>query len=423
MSTSKEIGNSHVSETDSQKTPKRAWAILAVTYFASAMAPMAQFKIPPLASWLFPAYHMDAVTFSYLMSTMAIIGVILAFPAAFIVRRVGLKATVLLSVACIAVGSAIGAITDSLGVLMASRMVEGVGIGLIGVAAPTCVSIWFPDKTRGLALGIWATWVPLGIVTMFNIAPAIASASGYQTVFWMVTVLSVLAFALFAIVFKVPEGKTGDMGIEGTFGQSMKLLKNKHIWVLGAVFFIFSFCTLGITNTFYNTFLETQLGFDAQLSSTLTSIMMLISLVSAPASGLLFDRLSLGHKRFGVVAMLIFILASVFVMFATGPSAIAFMWICIVIQGIAGGMGGGACRPMAPLLMNGTAMGATMGMAVLQFCQNLGSCLGSPIYAGMMQGMGWTGASMVLQIPLLIAGIVLAAFLNPLKAKADLSQK
>lgn len=380
---------------------------------------MAQFKIPPLASWLFPAYHMDPVQFGYLMSTMAIIGVILAFPAAFIVRRMGLKATVLLSVACIAVGSAIGALTDSLGILMASRMVEGIGIGLIGVAAPTCVSIWFPAKTRGLALGIWATWVPLGIVMMFNISPAIAAASGFRAVFWMVAIVSIVAFVLFAIVFKLPEGKSGDMGIEGTFSQSLKYLKNKHIWILGAVFFIFSFCTLGVTNTFYNTFLETSLGFDAQTASTFTSIIMLISLISAPLSGLLSDHLAMKNKRFTVIAMLVFILLSVFVMFVTGPFAIVCMWVCIVIQGIAGGFGGGACRPMAPLMMNGTAMGATMGMAVLQFCQNLGSCLGSPIYASMMEGMGWMNASMVLQIPLLAIGIVLALYLNPLKAKAD----
>ena len=75
------------------------------------------------------------------IGAMAIIGVILAFPAAFIARRIGLKNTVLVSLACLAIGSAIGAIAGSIPMLMVSRLIEGIGIGLIGVAAPTCVSV------------------------------------------------------------------------------------------------------------------------------------------------------------------------------------------------------------------------------------------------------------------------------------------
>ena len=67
------------------------------------------------------------------MSAIAVIGVVLAFPAAFIARRMGLKNVILLSVACLGVGSALGGATADLNVLMASRLLEGVGIGLIGV--------------------------------------------------------------------------------------------------------------------------------------------------------------------------------------------------------------------------------------------------------------------------------------------------
>ena len=64
------------------------------------------------------------------MSAIAVIGVVLAFPAAFIARRMGLKNVILLSVACLGVGSALGGATADLNVLMASRLLEGVGIGL-----------------------------------------------------------------------------------------------------------------------------------------------------------------------------------------------------------------------------------------------------------------------------------------------------
>ena len=397
------------------KVSGKAWGILAVTYLASFCAPLCQFKIPPLASWLFPAFHgaLDSVTFGTLMSAIAVIGVVLVFPAAFIARRMGLKNVILLSVACLGAGSAVGGLTSDLNVLMASRLLEGVGIGLIGVAAPSCVTIWFPERKRGLALGIWATWVPVGSVVAFNSAPAIAGALGYQAVFFVIAAVCAVAFLLFALVYKMPPGATGDMGVEGTFKESLKYCKNRRIWILGAVFFLFAFTTIGIMNTYYNTFLETQLGFGAQTASSLSSIIMLLSLIVAPLTGFVSDRLPLGRKYLVGLVMMGMLFLTGWCMFYTGPGAVAVMWFVIVLQGVGGGMCGGSLRPMAPMLMRNTAMGATMAMAIMQFCQNLGSTLGSPVFGALQEAIGWDMAGIVLQIPAYVIAFVLCLFILP----------
>ena len=398
-----------------EKASGKAWAMLAVTYFASICAPLCQFKIPPLASWLFPAFHgtLDSVTFGTLMSAIALIGVVLAFPAAFIARRMGLKNVILLSVACLGIGSAIGGIEANLPLLLASRLLEGVGIGLIGVAAPSCVTIWFPECKRGLALGLWATWVPVGSVLAFNIVPMIAGAFGYQSVFFALGAVCLVAFVLFAAVYKMPEGATGDMGVEGTFKDSLKYCKNRRIWILGAVFFLFSMTTIGIMNTYYNTFLESQLGMNAQTASSLSSIIMLISLVVAPLTGLVSDRLPLGRKYIVGIVMMVLLIPTGFFMFYTGDGAIAVMWATIILQGVGGGMCGGSLRPMAPMLMRNTAMGATMAMAIMQFCQNLGSAIGSPLFGAVMSAQGWEMASLILQLPAYVLALVLCFFILP----------
>lgn len=397
------------------KVSGKAWGILAVTYLASFCAPLCQFKIPPLASWLFPAFHgaLDSVTFGTLMSAIAVIGVVLAFPAAFIARRMGLKNVILLSVACLGAGSAVGGLTSDLNVLMASRLLEGVGIGLIGVAAPSCVTIWFPERKRGLALGIWATWVPVGSVVAFNSAPAIAGALGYQAVFFVIAAVCAVAFLLFALVYKMPPGATGDMGVEGTFKESLKYCKNRRIWILGAAFFLFAFTTIGIMNTYYNTFLETQLGFGAQTASSLSSIIMLLSLIVAPLTGFVSDRLPLGRKYLVGLVMMGMLFLTGWCMFYTGSGAVAVMWFVIVLQGVGGGMCGGSLRPMAPMLMRNTTMGATMAMAIMQFCQNLGSTLGSPVFGVLQEAIGWDMAGIVLQIPAYVIAFVLCLFILP----------
>lgn len=416
-----------------EKTPRKAWLILVVTYFASICAPIAQFKIPPMANWLFANFApvgLDGATFGLLMSGMAIIGFVLAFPAAFICRKMGLKNTVLFSLACLAAGSAISALADNIALLLVSRMIEGIGIGLIGVAAPTCVSVWFPPRRRGLALGIWATWVPFGCVFMFNLAPAMAGGdpganmAGYQTVFWFCAAMSVIAFVLFAAVFKLPEGESGDMGIEGTFTASLSYLKNKHIWYLGIVFFMFCACTLSIINTYYQQFLTAGdpygLSMSDQLAGSITSIMMFGAFVFAPVAGAVSDKLLPNSKRWVAVVSGIALLISVFFGFVTGDLAMPALVIFVIIQAIAGAFVGGGCRPMAPMIMGGTAMGATMGMAVLQFCMNLGQAVTAPVYGSLLDAFGgnFFVPSMILQIPMLIVGIFFSVLIKPFEENA-----
>lgn len=397
------------------KAPAKAWAVLAVTYLASVCAPLCQFKIPPLASWLFPAFHgaLDAVSFGTLMSAIAIIGVILAFPAAFIAKKMGLRSVILLSVACLGVGSAIGGFASTLELLMFSRLLEGVGIGLIGVAAPSCVTIWFPRKMRGIALGIWATWVPVGSVLAFNTVPAMAAAGGYQLPFFVIAGVCAVAFVLFAAVFTMPQGASADMGVEGSFKESFKYLKNRRIWILGAVFFLFSFATIGIMNTYYNTFLESQLGMDAQSAAFYSSLIMAISIVAAPITGRISDKVPIGRKYLVGIVMMVILLPTAFFMFNTGAGAVSIMWAVIILQGVGGGMCGGSLRPMAPIVMPQTAMGATMGMAIMQFCQNMGSAVGSPLFGAVMSSCGWQMSSLILQLPCYVLGLILIFFVMP----------
>lgn len=183
--------------------------------------------------------------------------------------------------------------------------------------------------------------------------------------------------------------------------------------ILGAVFFLFAFTTIGIMNTYYNTFLETQLGFDAQTASSLSSVIMLLSLIVAPLTGFVSDRLPLGRKYVVGLVMMGMLFLTGWCMFYTGPGAIAVMWFVIVLQGVGGGMCGGSLRPMAPMLMRNTAMGATMAMAIMQFCQNLGSTLGSPVFGALQEALGWNMAGIVLQIPAYVISFVLCLFILP----------
>ncbi|MGN0038267.1 MAG: MFS transporter [Coriobacteriales bacterium] len=316
--------------------------------------------------------------------------------------------------------------------------IEGIGIGLVGVAGPTCVSIWFPESTRGRALGIWATWVPVGCVLSFGIVPYISQALGFVAVFWMTAIISIVAFVLFALVFKMPpaHGQAGSPEAAQeeqmpSVRESFGFLKNKWIWMLGLVFFCFTFNTLGIVNSYYNTYL-TLGGWDAAKASNITSICTGVGIITAPLAGVIFDKLKREHKRYLVAFVMFIIMVSVFFMWTsagvgnpeTGAIMTGMSWFSLVmfvgLQSICGGMGGGSMRPFAPMLVQQNAVAASMAMAVLQFMQNLGSGLGAVIYGALIDMTDistWALPGNLLQLPICVIAIIIVCCINPWKKK------
>ncbi len=395
-----------------EKVPARAWLILVIVYFASIMGPVAQFKIPALANWLMPQFGLDGGSLGTLMSCLSIIGVILAFPAAFIARRFGLKATTAAAIACLGLGTLVSVLGQNMVVLYVGRVIEGVGLGLIGVSAPSCISVWFPESRRGFALGIWATWFPLGSVITYNLAPFVANLFSWQAFFWLCIVLVVAALVLFLVFFHVPAGIEDESLGHATISQGLKLLKNPGIWILGASFFVFNYAQIGVINGFYNTFLETQQGLSAQLSSTMTSLISLISIVVMPLAGFISDNMHFSRKKYWVaVAYFTFFVGFLFA-WRSGEGTIMFSWIFIIVVGIGSGLSAGVSRPMVPTIMHNTAAGATMGMGVFQFFQNLGPAVGSPVFGWGYETLGWQTASNVLVLPVCAFGVIFALLIT-----------
>ncbi|MDO4290978.1 MAG: MFS transporter [Eggerthellaceae bacterium] len=417
------IAESVVTET-AEKTPRYAWVIWLVTFLISFAAPMAQFKIVSIPLYFIyvpgvsPAgcFGLDASGFGMLMTMVSLIGIVLAFPAAFICRKLGLRNTIALSAVGVIVGGLIEiAGGNNVATMMVGRFLEGTGIGLAGVSAPTLITLWFPDKTRGFALGLWCCWVPLSITLDSMICPPLAAAIGWQGVFGVVVAFAVVALILFWVFYKVPEGEGANYNVEGTFSECLGLLKNPQIWLLGLVFLVFIIGQTGIVNTYLPTFLQSAQpvgwGWSEALAGTGLAIVTGISIVANPLGGSVTARLPHRLKRIVPVAVAISYLICFYLLFQNGNETLT--WVGIVLMGICGGFGGGGLRPLAPAIMNKSAMAATMGMAVMQFAQCLGNCF-SPIYGGLIDGGAtYWDACLYTIIPLSVIMLVAAFFIRP----------
>ena len=157
------------------KTPSYAWPCLIVSLLAAVSIVFSWMWLPGLTfpvfkSWLAannPLFA-DPSKFGLLSNVMGLVPIgalIMALPTTIIVRKFGAKVTTLIGMGISLIGTVLSALTvgTNFYAFLVGRFILGLGLSTTIVAGPTCVSIWFPDSTRGRAMAIWSIWAPVGI--------------------------------------------------------------------------------------------------------------------------------------------------------------------------------------------------------------------------------------------------------------------
>jgi MFS family permease len=387
------------------RAPRYAWVILLVVFLASVAAPLNQAKVPPLMPVLRETFALDLGQAGLLMSVFSLTGLILALPAGLIMQRLGPKATGLIALGCLVVGAAMGALSPTAGLLLASRVIEGVGMGLITVIAPAIIALWFPREVQGTPMGIWATWVPVGNVTMFNLAPLLGTAFGWQSVWWLGAGFALFTLVLFGWLMRMPTGDEAasdaphgaDDVMPATLGSA---LRNPHIWLLALSFGSFNVVFIAFP-TFFPTYLSEAYSYSLPQAAFITSLTTLVVLGSAPLGGWLSDRI--GSRKWLIVIPS----AIVAVMFLL-PFRIAGwqLYVFTILLGLIAGPVPTASFAAVPEVMERPQM-TGFGMAVLAVGQNLGMVIGPVMFGAIVERAGWLVAGYWL-IPFCLLALVAA---------------
>ncbi len=379
--------------------------ILCVVFFASVAAPLSQFKVPPMMQQLMVSLDIGLATAGWLMSVFALVGVVLALPAGIIVQRLGLKATGLTALAALFIGSAVGGMSESAAMMLGSRVVEGIGMCLISVMAPAAIATWFPPEKRGIPMGVWASWVPLGSIVMFNLAPVLGGVMGWKAVWWFSAGYSVLLFVLMLLLFRLPrEGEVVQPAPPPSHGVAGNPFANGSIWLLGAAFCLFNIMVLSM-GTFLPVFMETARAFSPERASSTASIIMIVALFMGPIAGVLSDRIG-SRKKVLLAGLLIGVLTAC-LPFQVETGLIALSLIGV---GIAIGMVPAATFSAAPEIMGGPA-NAGVGMSIVAFGQNIGMFLGPALFGTLAQSQGWGFAGYCL-IPVLLLAFLISLLIK-----------
>jgi predicted MFS family arabinose efflux permease len=432
--------------TPAPKPSARAWAILWSVYLLSLVISLIWFSIPPLHNPIaglvvdgtvrvVPGYthfanaiaaHNFAVMadFGLLMSMLSTFALIAAILAAPLTRALSVKVTVIIGAICIVASCFVAALSgSSFQALLASRIISGLGVGFIMVSSPTVISLWFSDKNRALAVAIWSTCVPLGIILVSNTAiPITATFGDFHAIWWIIGILGTIGLVFAFVVVRVPQ-KEESLEVTAevkTFKEILPILKQRQLIMVTISWVVFCFVNY-VLGTYNVAFFGSELHMSPAMANMWSGIASGAA-ITAPIFGLISDKLPRSRKYLLiVVGSLLLALASATAFKASGGMALFAVYL--PIQFLANTILVATCRPMVPLLVGrGGVTAVSFGLSLFAFLQ-YGSQMFTPLFGKAIDTYGYSTATWMVTFPIAVIGFITACFVKPASDSSNRAEK
>lgn len=403
------MGTSETGKALPQYQPRVAWMALIgglLIYFVNSAA---QYKVPPIMIQLNEALGLTIVQSGWLMSIMSLAGLILALPAGFIIMKLGVKWATVVAAAFQLVGSLLGTFATDFAVMMASRTLEGIALGLCNVTGFAVVAAFFPPEKRGLPNSLNTACYTVSVFMMMNVAMPLYNAFDWQGIWWFVNILSVLA-VLAAVAF-IP-GKDREIDFDSAEKNDepkeeinyKTLLTNPSIYIVAIIFVVFNIGYYGIS-TYMPTYLVEGVGADQAMANLATSWQSLVGLPAAIIVGVVLDKVRIEKRKF-IVAIAMIVLAVCYAVAFQMPSVLAATALLIFL-GFVVTLVPPSLYTIGPDIIPKGAYAAII-LAIVTFGQNLGMTLG-PLVVGYVvdfAGGVWQASALPMGVLALIGGIL-----------------
>ncbi|MEG1826199.1 MAG: MFS transporter [Gordonibacter sp.] len=381
---------------------KKAWLVAGATIFAGISLALVQNKVAPCMVTLQSAFGIDMATAGWLSSLFSLVGIVMAIPASIILNKLGPKRGGVIALICAILGSFIGVFTDSVVVLMASRVVEGVGVGLMSVIGPSLIAMWFPEAKRGLPMSIWAAYQMGAQAVMFFLGGVLTVSFGWQGMWWFGLVACVVALVFYGLCVKSPRPEDSYADVESDDVSIAEGIKSPSAWILSVATMLFCIGCFGFVNWIATCWAQTFSWGDDQ-ANMWVGYFSIGGVIMAVVIGALLNRVK-NRKRFGALILVAYGVVSVFGMFMDNP---VFLVLFVVVYAFVDA--GFPCvlwTMAAQTVKKPELAGVALGVVSIGF--NLGVLLGPPIIGGIVETFGWHAGGLAICTVCVLAAVVLS---------------
>lgn len=332
--------------------------------------------------------HMSKDMFGVLSSVYSWPNVILPLFGGLLVDKLGHRVACVGFSVIVVLGSAlfsIGLGMKSVPVLLAARVVFGIGGESQNVACLAIVSKWFRGRELAFAMSICIAVSRLGSVAVFNTQPSLIRAGDVVFASWVGTAIcafSLVSAMLVATVDYIGDKRDKAKGLAVQFGEVDEAASLSDIFSLGKLFWLVGLSCVAVyvaAFPFFQVtsapFLTSKFGYSDDGANSLTSYPNLVSAFASPVAGLIMDRFGYRPPLICVSCTMFIVCYGCFIILPAGASHVLI--VCLyVLLGAALSLFGSVIWPCVPLVVRENSAGTAIGLTTAM--QNFGMAV-SPI--------------------------------------------
>jgi MFS family permease len=263
------------------KPPRTAWTRLGACTAAAALLQLDGTLITVALPSVARALHTTNAFTSLLLTAYFAAYAVMLLPGGALVDRFGARRLALLGLCLFAAGALAGALTSSTGTLLATRLIQGAGAGIVSPAALAGAVSGFPPERRGSALGVWGA--SAGVANLLGplLGGVLTVTLGWRADWWALVPLALVAICLIVRHLPVTAG-----GVRRATNQPAS-----HAVVLAATL-VAAITFAVMIGSFYlaEQYLQRAVGFSPLGASTVLVAVAFLVGAAAPLAGRLADR-------------------------------------------------------------------------------------------------------------------------------------
>lgn len=390
---------------DDQLSMGKKWLSFIVLYIFAIGCVFQYMMVPPILPQVGGAFGADPSSFGMMMSVFSIVGIIVAYPATWIMQNVGVKMAVAATAVVSVVGTIICLLAGDWTTMLVGRVFQGCSFGLIAVIGPNIIPRLMPLDKQGLSMGIYSMWFPIGQVIATFTVPMAYGAFGWTSIFWMSLVILIVTLAIFVAFFRLPRIPENLLAEERA---EKKTGKARRVFFASALVVGFSFVGFEVIfyayNDFFATYAQMVMGMDVSVASNTLFIANLLTIPAGIICGVICDKT---HRCKEILIGGFVILAVVFGFFAWSDTGnVTSAWISAIILGVVPfSVIAVSIRCFIPVIcpdpkkcdwaLTGMAVGTTLGGFIAGFFMNLA------------EATSWSTAGMIFAIVPVAMAIIL----------------
>ncbi len=364
-------------------------------------------KVPPTLLLISEDLELSRVTAGLVASLFFVAGALLAVFMGTMTDRFGERRLLFFGFSLLTLGSLIGGLVPESGVLLATRVVEGVGYTSVVVSAPKIIAATAGRKDIVLALGLWSGFMPAGMALMMVLSPSLMGAIGWQGVWLFNTALLTVFVAILALGlsrWQARQRLSAQAPAAFDWPGARRLLARPGPWLFACCFTFYTIQWFAIM-AWLPTFLIESQGWGLTGASLLGAMVVFSNVFGNLAAGWMMHR---GVPRWALISTAFSVMATTgALIFSSGvvgadakvPLAIAFSAV--------GGLLPASCIAGSVIHAPSTAQSAMANGFVIQGSA-IGSLLGPPILGALSASFGnWENFWWVMLVgPVIGLGVV-----------------